>query len=235
MQKNRYALIPAYMPGQELIAFVDELREHAFEIIIVDDGSGSEYKKIFDGISEKATILIQDHNKGKGAALKKGLQYIAEHGDKKRVIVTLDADGQHTVDDAIKVCDAVNRHVNKLIIGSRSFTGKIPLRSRFGNSITRFIFYLVTGTRIGDTQTGLRGFSMELIPFLLSVDGDRYEYEMNMLLDCVKNKIDICEVPIETIYLNDNSSSHFNAISDSFRIYKQIFKYVGMRRKRRDI
>lgn len=235
MQKNRCALIPAYKPGQELITFVDELKDHTFEIIIVDDGSGSEYKKIFEALSEKAIILIQDKNKGKGAALKKGLQYIVKHEAKNCAVVTLDADGQHTIDGAIKVCDAVDRYSNKLIIGSRSFTGKVPMRSRFGNSVTRFIFYLVTGTRIGDTQTGLRGFSMELIPFLLSVDGDRYEYEMNMLLDCVKNEIDIFEVPIETIYLNDNSSSHFNAFSDSFRIYKQIFKYIGMRRKRRDM
>lgn len=231
MPRTRYALIPAYMPGRELITFVDELTKNEFEVIIVDDGSGEQCKEIFDNLSKKALVLTQDHNRGKGAALKRGLQYIKENGDKNSVVVTLDADGQHTIDDAIRVCENSDKYVDKLIIGSRSFNGKVPFRSQFGNSITKFIFHLATGKSVSDTQTGLRGFAFELIPLLLSVEGERYEYEMNMLLECVISKIDIFEVPIKTIYINDNSSSHFNAISDSYRIYKQIFKYIGMRRK----
>jgi putative flippase GtrA len=110
-------------------------------------------------------------------------------------------------------------------MGCRKFTGNIPARSKFGNEITKKVFSLASGVKVSDTQTGLRGFSNEMIPFLLEVSGDRYEYEMNMLLECAKEKIQFFEVPIETVYIDSNESSHFNPIKDSVRIYKDILKF----------
>ena len=110
-------------------------------------------------------------------------------------------------------------------MGCRRFSGKIPLRSKFGNNITKFVFSFAAGVKVSDTQTGLRGFSSKLIPFMLSVSGDRYEFEMNMLLECAREGIRFYEVPIETVYLGKNESSHFNPIKDSWRIYKDILKF----------
>lgn len=140
-------------------------------------------------------------------------------------IVIADADGQHKVEDIIRVSEALKSSPDKLIMGCRRFSGKIPLRSKFGNNITKFVFSFAAGVKVSDTQTGLRGFSSKLIPFMLSVNGDRYEFEMNMLLECAREGIRFYEVPIETVYLGKNESSHFNPIKDSWRIYKDILKF----------
>ena len=112
-----------------------------------------------------------------------------------------------------------------LVLGSRRLKGKIPVRSRIGNTLTRFIYKASTGISVHDTQTGLRAFSYDLIPNMLTVSGERYEYEMNVLLQFAREKVSIIEHEIETIYLNNNESSHFHAIKDSVRIYKEILKF----------
>ena len=140
-------------------------------------------------------------------------------------MVTADADGQHKVWDIFRVAVKVSENPNRLILGARAFTGKVPLRSRFGNSLTRALFKLQTGVGVSDTQTGLRAFTTNMIPFMLKVEGQRYEYEMNMLLEASK-EYPILEVPIETVYINDNQGSHFRPIRDGLMIYKNIFKFA---------
>jgi putative flippase GtrA len=112
-----------------------------------------------------------------------------------------------------------------LILGSRALRENVPLRSQFGNTVTRTVFALFTGHPIHDTQTGLRAFHTSLIPALLQIEGDRYEYEMNVLLEFSRGRIPIVEVEISTIYLENNSRSHFNTLRDSFRVYKEIIKF----------
>lgn len=111
------------------------------------------------------------------------------------------------------------------MLGSRRLKEKVPLRSRFGNSLTRLVYRLSTGVRVHDTQTGLRAFSMQLLPELEGIEGERYEYEMNVLLACGRRHIPIREIEIETIYLNNNAASHFNVWKDSARIYREILKF----------
>ena len=103
---------------------------------------------------------------------------------------------------------------------------KVPLRSRFGNAVTRQVFRLATGVPVYDTQTGLRAFTADLIPSLLAVSGDRYEYELNVLMDFAGRGIPIKEIEIETVYLEGNKSSHFDTVRDSYRIYKEIARYA---------
>ena len=88
--------------------------------------------------------------------------------------------------------------------------------------MTAGLFRLVTGQKVTDTQTGLRGMSTDLIPWLLNLDGNRFEYEFNMLLEGKKSGHQISEVPIETVYLEENESSHFLPIRDSISIYSLI-------------
>ena len=225
MHKRRIALIPAYEPDEVLLSLLDELVRTGFEIIVVDDGSSSRCNDIFEKVQKYGVLLRNEKNLGKGAALKKGLSYIRDSVHENAVAVTLDADGQHTAADALKVCIEAENNPKTLILGSRQLNGNTPFRSRIGNSVTRWIYRISTGVKVYDTQTGLRAFDTELLPELCGVQGERYEYEMNVLLDFARKHIPIKEVGIETIYINNNAASHFNTLYDSARIYKQILKF----------
>ena len=227
-KQNAIILIPAYEPDSKLISLLEEIKEKTdYAVIVVDDGSSQNTQAIFEKASAYATVLRHNQNSGKGIAIKTGLLYIKENFSDDAVVVTVDADGQHKVTDAVRVCQKAAAECGSLIIGSRKFAGKVPLRSRLGNIITRFVFRLITGSKVKDTQTGLRAFGTDMIPFMLDIKGMRYEYEMNVLLECSRHKVPVKEVWIETVYINDNATSHFNPVKDSYRIYKEIIKYCG--------
>ena len=223
---NRYiALVPAYEPAELMMELLPRLQEANFEIVIVDDGSGPDYASIFERASAYGTVLTHPQNRGKGAALKTGYTYIRENCGEERIIVAVDADGQHRVEDALRLCKSVEEFPDALHLGGRKFKGDVPLRSRFGNTMTRLVYRLSTGLKVHDTQTGLRACSTRLLPEMLAISGDRYEYEMNVLLDFSRKRIPIKEIEIETIYIDNNATSHFNTLKDSFRVYKEIIKF----------
>lgn len=222
------AVIPAYEPDEQLEITAAELDALGFAVIVVNDGSSPEKDEIFNRIESFAQIIRHDKNCGKGRALKTAMKYILENMSDEEGVVTVDADGQHKSADVLAVSLALSLHPKDLILGVRSFEGKIPLRSRIGNSVTRAVFALSSGRPLSDTQTGLRAFGIHMIPFLLNIEGERYEYEMNMLLKCAECGISWTEIPIRTVYLDKkNSASHFNTVKDSFRIYKTILKFSG--------
>ncbi len=219
-------LIPSYEPDERLITLIHKLKEASdASILVVDDGSGEDYRDIFDSV-EKAgcTVLTHPINQGKGSALKTGFDYVRQHGERDGVICA-DSDGQHLPGDILRLTKAVREHRNHIVLGSRQFTGKVPLRSRIGNSATRMVYAFATGRPIQDTQTGLRGYSSEMLDWLCQVPGDRFEYEMNMLLEAPNVGYDLVEVPIETVYLDDNKSSHFRPLADSARVYFPFLKF----------
>lgn len=218
-------VIPAYQPDETLTYLADQIWTLGYQIIVVDDGSGSEYQRIFEKIEDIAVILHHEENRGKGAAIKTALSYIRKEIWDCEIIGIMDADGQHATEDMKKVVECAQNHRDALVLGVRKL-GSMPWRSRMGNGITRLLFRLLTGTRITDTQTGLRAFGTELADAMLAVDGERYEYEMNVLMAMVKKKVPVEEVPIETIYHDKhNSCSHFHTFRDSFRIYKDILRF----------
>ena len=220
------ALIPSYEPNEKLIDIINDLiQTDRFDVIVVNDGSNSSYDRYFDKIKDRVTYLSYDDNHGKGYALKTGFKYIEDNYD-DCVVVTLDSDGQHTAKDTLNLCNIVSKKDNTILLGKRLRGEKTPLRSKLGNSITRVVFRLSTGIDVYDTQTGLRAFRSDLLPFMLDIPGDRFEYEMNMLLEAPRKSIKLEEETIETIYEDNNSGSHFDTIKDSFRIYKQIFKFM---------
>ena len=240
---SRYiALIPAYEPDRKMLGVIADLGKTGFDVVVVDDGSGPEYAELFEQAAERipgksgrgVTLLIHDVNRGKGAALKTGLDFINNfmviRGEEtQNVIVAVDADGQHLAVDALRAAHTAQGNPGTLVLGSRILnqTQSVPLRSRFGNAVTRKVFRLATGVPVYDTQTGLRAFTADLIPSLLAVSGDRYEYELNVLMDFAGRGIPIREIEIETVYLEGNKSSHFNTVRDSYMIYKEIAKYAA--------
>lgn len=219
-------VIPALNPDFHLTNLVNELKAKTkYKIIVVNDGSNSD--EIFAKLPKPVTVLTHEVNKGKGAALKTALKYIKKNYANENGVVFADADGQHAISDIIKISEALAKNPEALITGRRKFANKVPIKSRFGNGLTRIMFKITSGKYIYDTQTGLRAISFNNIDILLKTNGDRYEYEMNMLYDVIKNNIKIIEVPIKTIYENNNKASHFKVIRDSLLIYKSIFKFMG--------
>ena len=233
MDKKIIILIPAYEPDNKLIKLVNDLSKEEVNILVLDDGSGVSYADVFEKCKDYADVISYDTNKGKGYALKTGLKYIKDNFKEPYIVVTMDCDGQHSISDAKKLIKKIDVNEKVLILGKRIRNDNIPIRSKIGNSITRFIYRLSTGLDVYDTQTGLRAFNDSLIDYLIDIEGNRFEYEMNVLLKCAIDKIKIKEVKIETIYIDNNSGSHFNTIKDSYRIYKDIIKNSVKYRKER--
>lgn len=222
---NNIVLIPSYEPDDKLIVLIEKLSKTEYDLIVVDDGSGPNYKDIFNQIKDKCKVISYDLNHGKGYALKTGYKYIKENYS-DYVIVTMDSDGQHTIEDATRLLEYAKTHKNTLVTGMRKRDENVPLRSRIGNGITRFFYRKITHLDVYDTQTGLRAFSNQLMDFMINIYGDRFDYEMNVLLECAKEGVEIKELQIETIYIENNKGSHFKTFSDSYKVYKEIIKYV---------
>ena len=217
-------LIPSLSPDERLPAYVKELLAADFRLVlVVDDGSKEEYQHIFNEIAgwERCHVLHHEVNRGKGAALRTGYTYLKEETDIAGVI-TADSDGQHIVPDTVMLAEELGKE-KELLLGSRDFSKgsiQVPPKSRVGNRITSVVFRLFYGHYLPDTQTGLRAFNRDLMDFMLAIPGDRFEYEMNVLIQCANQKVKMRPLPINTIYHDDNAGTHFHPIRDSWRIYK---------------
>lgn len=222
-------LIPAYNPDERLSVLVRALVERQCVVVIVDDGSVEASAPVFEQVSSLPHVTVLRHvvNLGKGAALKTAMNYIAVHYGDKNGIVSADADGQHAVEDILKIGAALSSTPNALILGARSFRSDIPFRSRFGNVLTRRIFNFLTGLNLTDTQTGLRGVPMEFVPKYLGVRPNGYEFELEQLIRSKRYHHPIVQVPIVSIYIDDNEHSHFNPFLDSARIYFVFIRFIS--------
>lgn len=218
-------LIPAYEPDSKLLQYVKELRQYGLNhIVIIDDGSGKEYRNIFQNLKEDGCVVLHHSaNQGKGAALKTGYQYVKKHFPHFLCIVTADSDGQHAPKDVRRMAEESLRNSEALILGTRDFKKNgVPGKSYMGNRLTSAVFALLYGKYFEDTQTGLRAFGMQLIDIMTEMNGNRFEYETQVLIYFIRAKIQILEVPIETIYENENKGTHFHPVKDSIKIFKVI-------------
>ncbi len=220
-------LIPAYKPGESLPELVRALLDLGVRnIVVVDDGSGPEYRDIFQRATLPGVQLVEHAvNLGKGAALKTGLNFALVKFPGCAGVVTADADGQHHPEDIVRVAARLAEHPEALVMGVRSFGEHVPLRSRLGNDVTRVLMRVVLGQNLADTQTGLRGIPATLIPHLLRLPSAGYEFELDMLIACKHQDCAVLQEPIRTIYLEGNKSSHFHPIFDSMRIYFLLFRF----------
>jgi len=220
-------VIPAFEPDKRLISLADTLTVNGIgPIYIVNDGSGQVYDDIFDRAGDivrknGGAVLRHETNKGKGRALKTAFAYILENAGDVEAVVTADSDGQHSYECIRRVIEASAENQDCLILGVRTFENTdIPWKSRFGNQLTKKVFRYITGTYISDTQTGLRAIPVSYLPELLDIRGERFEFEMRMLVDAV-DKIRIIEIPVQTIYdSKENHQTHFDPVRDSVRIYR---------------
>lgn len=229
--KTMSIILPSYKPDQKLLAVLNGLSEKGFsDIIVVNDGSGSDYDALFAKAKAfpNVTVLTHPENCGKGRALKTAFSYCMENRPSCTGVITVDGDNQHHPDDVLACCLKLSENPGQIVLGARSFSSKeVPFRSRLGNVLTRSVFRFACGIKITDTQTGLRAIPAQYLPLMLEISGDRYEYETNMLLEMKAHEIPFTEVTIRTIYLDENDSSHFNPLKDSIKIYRTIFAFVA--------
>lgn len=228
-------IIPAYNAGAALPRLVGELGRLGFgALVVVDDGSAMEHQRWVDEtrIEPHVHLLRHERNLGKGQALKMGFALVEKMFEDVEVVVTADADGQHRPLDIVRVAAVALEHPGEIVLGSRSLEGDVPWRSRLGNHLTRRVVAAVAGLDLKDTQTGLRAFPRGLLPMLRRVEGDRYEYEISVLLQLSAALGRPREVPIETVYVGGNRGSHFRPVRDSARIYRAVALCAGQRLRR---
>lgn len=223
-------IIPSYEPDEKLIRLLEKLTAAGFQnIILVDDGSGADFAGYFEQAESKFHCRVLHHavNLGKGRALKTAFNYCLQEFPDAIGCITADSDGQHSPECIFSCGQAFLNNPRSLVMGCRSFDKEeVPARSEFGNKCTRVIMKYLAGVSVSDTQTGLRGIPADFMKELLQVKGDRFEFETNMLMETKAKKIPIREVPIQTIYIEENKTSHFNPIIDSIRIYMIFGKFM---------
>ena len=236
-QINVPIVIPSYEPDERLIDLLHDLDNKAMgPVIIINDGSSEEYDHFFKEaesiITKRGGKLISYRpNRGKGRALKTAFSYISENMPDVTGCVTADSDGQHTPECIATIINALKEHPDNLILGVRQFNKEdIPWKSWFGNTLTIKVFSYVAGMKVNDTQSGLRGIPLQFMKELINCKGERFEFEMQMLLDCA-GRYNLTEIPIKTVYESkDNHQTHFRPVNDSLRIYrilgKKFIKFV---------
>ena len=228
---NVAVLIPAYQPDAALIDVVRALSARSFAaVVVVDDGSGPEHRAAFDRIEAIPGVRVLRHyrNLGKGAALKTGIGWIRKTLPHLAGVVTADADGQHHPDDIERVARALEQQLDALVLGARGFKGEVPLRSRVGNTLSRQVVRAVVGQKLADTQTGLRGIPARLLPHLLRIEANGYEFELEMLIAARRCPVPVREVPVRTIYQDGNRASHFNPLVDSMKVWFVLLRFASV-------
>lgn len=225
-------VIPALCPDPEVTDYVSALLEKGFrQVVVVDDGSGPTCAATFLKLEHMpgCTVLRHEKNLGKGRALKTAFAHILNcplwEGS---AVVTADADGQHSVEDVCAVAAATTEEKRRLVLGVRDLSlPNVPTRSKIGNRVTSWAFHLLYGARLADTQTGLRGVPWEMLRWCAGIEGDRFEYEMNMLIKAAREHVELRQVSIEVIYYNNNAGTHLHAVRDSWRVFLILMSGLG--------
>ncbi len=227
---NVVVIIPSLNPDEKLNKVVNGAIGAGFtHILLVNDGSDEAHLAPFKEADEhpEVTVLTHEVNKGKGRALKTAFEYIYTNLRDLKGAITVDGDNQHTPKDMANCSRRLIEEGDKMVLGCRDFNDpSVPFKSKNGNKITRFVFKHLCGMSITDTQTGLRAFPMSFLPVLIETRGERFEYETEMFFSLDRAGLKWVEETIDTVYIEDNASSHFHPFRDSFKIYRIIFKNI---------
>jgi putative flippase GtrA len=224
-------VVPAFRPNQALVDLARELVQSLLDrIIVVDDGSGDQFRAVFESCANLPRVEVLRHtaNLGKGQALKSGMAHALRTGSDLSGVVTADADGQHRANDIVRVAQRLAESPGNLVLGTREFSSHVPWRSRFGNILTRRLVRVLVGHQLSDTQTGLRGIPVALLPHLVEIKSSGYEFELDMLIAAKHHGCPIVEETVSTIYEPGNPTSHFNPLFDSMRIYFVLLRFSAL-------
>jgi glycosyltransferase involved in cell wall biosynthesis len=214
------ALIPAYEEAPRIGAVVGAARQY-LPVIVVDDGST-------DATSDRAreagaTVIRQEPNAGKGAALRAGFRHALDAG--APAVVTLDADGQHDPAEIPAFLERFAERRAELIIGQRDLGAMPPLR-RLSNRVGGLALGVALGRSVPDNQSGYRLIGRTLMRALLDSDEQGFEFEVEMIARCLALGLPIDSVPIRTIYAGEPSH---------IRPWRHFTEFVRVTRKARRI
>jgi len=228
-------IVPSLDPDEKLLRVVRGIAEAGFSrLILVNDGSKPENAVWFEKAAQTARekglrvdILRHARNLGKGRGLKNAFNHYLCDTDSSIGVVTADGDDQHTTADIVRCAQSLVKHPDTIFLGCRNFSlPDIPPRSRFGNRMTSLMFRIACGMKLSDTQTGLRAIPNSCLSAFLDLEGERFEYETNMLLEIKRRQMPYAEVSIDTVYIEENKSSHFRPLIDSMRILRVLARFL---------
>ncbi len=229
-QSDTAIILPSLNPDDKFIKVLEGIVESGFQhIVVVDDGSDADRQTYFERAAALPQCVVLHHevNKGKGRALKDAFMYVDEHMPEVQGVITIDGDGQHLTKDIIACGDLMLKEKDKVVLGCRDFDQPgVPPKSLAGNKTTSRMFRICYGIKLSDTQTGLRAIPRKYLKSFSNIEGERFEYETNMLLQMKRMGIEFVEQPIETVYEDENAGTHFDPVKDTWRIFKIMFKFL---------
>jgi glycosyltransferase involved in cell wall biosynthesis len=217
-QRKICVIVPTYNNDKTIIRVLDKIAKYAYDIIVVNDGSTDNTKELLSNYKTTNIITLNhNRNKGKGKALKTGLSKAITLGFK--YAITIDADGQHYPEDICRFIEKNEQYPDAIIIGSRNLQQEnMPKKNTFANKFSNFWFFMQTGCRLSDTQTGFRLYPLTSIKGL-NILTSRYEAELELLVFSLWSGIEIYSVPIQVYYpTKEEKVSHFHPFYDFFRI-----------------
>jgi glycosyltransferase involved in cell wall biosynthesis len=208
--------IPAFNPTRSLILLLEQLTEYPFRrIIIINDGSDIKSKEVFKKAAtfENVEILHLKRNSGKGKAVKTALQYIIKNIPSIQGVLTCGADGQHHIEDIIKVATTSRIFVDGIILGMRNFNSEhISVVHRIHSQAMALLFKLLFKKRIVDFQSGLRFFPYHQLPWIKSCQGDSFHFDTNVLIEAIRREVPIYELPIGKVRMSQSSFLQYDEV-----------------------
>lgn len=217
-ERNICVVVPTYNNEKTIIEVVDKIFDYCEDIIIVDDGSRDKTKQLLSKYkTEGINIVRHQTNKGKGKALKTGLTTARKLGFK--YAITIDSDGQHYPEDIPDFVKENEKYPNAIIVGNRNFNQEnMPKKNTFANKFSNFWFFIQTGCKLNDTQTGYRLYPLDYTKGL-SCLSSRYEAELELLVFSLWRGTKIRSVDVNVFYPSkEERVSHFRPFYDFFRI-----------------
>lgn len=211
-------IIPTYNNAATLLSLIEKTLLYASDIILINDGSTDETPQILESFHSRLILINYSQNRGKGYALRQGFAKALQLG--ARYAITLDADGQHDPSQIPLFLAALQSHPDSLLIGTRSMDHPhMPKSNRLANRFSNFWFFVETTQKLPDTQSGFRLYPLEKINSL-PLKGNRYEFELEVLVRAAWKQIPIHPINIEVHYpLFQERVSHFHPVKDFLRIF----------------
>ena len=210
-------VMPTYNNGGTLRDMVERVLAYCTDVIVVNDGCTDDSVKILASFGNAITVVDYGKNRGKGYALKQGFKKAKTLGFD--YVLTIDSDGQHFPEDIPLFVEALEQHLDALIVGSRNLNQEnMPDGNTFANKFSNFWFKIQTGIDLPDTQTGYRLYPLKNVPCLALLTY-RYEAELELLVFSAWRGTDLIPIKINVFYpKGEERVSHFRPFWDFFRI-----------------
>jgi glycosyltransferase involved in cell wall biosynthesis len=210
-------IIPTYNNQRTLKRVLDGVLELTNNIIVVNDGSTDTTSNILKDYPNIQQIHFPE-NKGKGLALREGFKHAISLG--YQFAITIDSDGQHFPSDIPNFINELEQNQTQdiLIIGSRNMEQEgVPGKSSFGNKFSNFWFWIETGIKLKDTQSGFRLYPLNVIKNLKFYT-TKFEFEIEVIVKSAWKDVEVKNMPIQVLYDESERVSHFRPFKDFTRI-----------------